>query len=565
MKQIKIFATIIILLLLAGLIAITSYTAFHKGEKQFYDEGFYVGVTYCGNSTQEAKELIDKVKDYTNLFILQSGALMRNIEAMNEIGDYAIASKLNYAIYGSKANNYLTNDTIIKEFEDRIKENKSYSIDGPINLFMDSWLWFIEAKEKWGDQFIGIYYSDEPGGNMLDGRAALEQTTLTTNNSESTTLNSIEKTGEGTIIVYDIPSSGYSIVNSLHRTYYSDGRITVRKSYPIETIEQEFSSTPEEKQPIDGTTETYYKSHMDIVDYYPNGTITILETRNEYIIRRNRDGSFINNSSGYEQQSSSANSYTSGNNITKYTSPIQPYEQVLKQNPIQTHDDAAEAFVNMNKKLLEDINKTQLNEKSMLVFTADYGLYWWDYKSGYDMVLAELGWNNSITQEIGLVRGAATLQSKSWGTILTWKYTQPPYLTNGNEMFEQMKTSYEAGAQYIIVFNYSEDIANPNTLQKEHYQALEKFWKDVVKNPKVKHGNIKAEAALILPQNYGWGIRHPNDHIWGIWQPDDTSQQIWNQLQNKLDQHGLKLDIIFEDPNYPATGKYDNIYYWNQK
>ena len=34
---------------------------------------FYVGVTYCGSSTVEAESLIDKVKNYTNLFVLQSG------------------------------------------------------------------------------------------------------------------------------------------------------------------------------------------------------------------------------------------------------------------------------------------------------------------------------------------------------------------------------------------------------------------------------------------------------------------------------------------------------------
>ncbi|MDR2700136.1 MAG: hypothetical protein LBC12_04930, partial [Nitrososphaerota archaeon] len=161
-------------------------------------------------------------------------------------------------------------------------------------------------------------------------------------------------------------------------------------------------------------------------------------------------------------------------NITKYPDPIPPYEQVLKQNPIQTHDDVANLFVNMSREKLENrfLNKTQLKEESILVFTSDYGLYWWNYQSGYDLVLAQLGWNNSIKQEIGLVRGAANLQGKSWGTIITWKYTQPPFLTDGEEMFEQMKTSYQAGAEYVIIFNYSEDPTNPNTLQEEHYQAI---------------------------------------------------------------------------------------------
>ena len=39
---------------------------------------FYVGVTYCGDNVTEAEQLIDRVKNYTNLFIVQSGPLMDN-------------------------------------------------------------------------------------------------------------------------------------------------------------------------------------------------------------------------------------------------------------------------------------------------------------------------------------------------------------------------------------------------------------------------------------------------------------------------------------------------------
>ena len=47
----------------------------------------------------DAKLLIDKVKGYTNLFVLASGELPDNTTAMTEIGDYAINSGLNYAVY----------------------------------------------------------------------------------------------------------------------------------------------------------------------------------------------------------------------------------------------------------------------------------------------------------------------------------------------------------------------------------------------------------------------------------------------------------------------------------
>ena len=102
------------------------------------------------------------------------------------------------------------------------------------------------------------------------------------------------------------------------------------------------------------------------------------------------------------------------------------------------------------------------------------------------------------------------------------------------------------------------------TMQEQHFQALQRFWNEVVQNPNIKHGGITAEAALVLPKDYGWGMRHENDTIWGLWSTNSTSQQIWTQLQSKLAQYGLKLDIVYDDSAYAVVGKYSQIFYWNQ-
>jgi hypothetical protein len=448
---------------------------------------FYVGVTYCGGSVEEAKELVDKVKDYTNLFVLQSGSLMGDVLAMEEIGDYVVASNMSYAVMGSV-----------------------YDYVGLNRQVLSSWL--IEAKGKWGEQFVGVYYNDEPGGGMLDGVVNLENVPFL--KEGRFTPDPILAKGVDGLIVHYIYDKNYNL--EAIRAYHPDGTCFVDKG-------------------VQGG---------DQVTYFPNGTINVYEPN--------------------QADPEKSNFYVS-ENITQYTKSIQSREEFLKLNPIQNYDDAARAYVNMHKDLLEGINKKQLNKKDILVFTSDYGLYWWDFKGGYDLVLAELAWNHSDVQQIGLVRGAAKLQGKSWGTILTWKYTHSPYLADGVEMFEQMKTSYEAGAEYVIIFNYSEDPGNPNTLQEEHFQALEHFWSEVVQNTEVVQGGIKAEAVLVLPKNYGWGIRHPNDNIWGLWPADDKSQEVGSQIQSKISKYELKLDIVFEDAHTFVEGKYAHIHYWDQR
>jgi hypothetical protein len=178
--------------------------------------------------------------------------------------------------------------------------------------------------------------------------------------------------------------------------------------------------------------------------------------------------------------------------------------------------------------------------------------------------MTQIGWNHTIEQNIALVRGAANMQNKDWGVIITWKYNNPPYLDTGEAIYNQMRMAYEAGAEYVVLFNYAENMTGPyGTLQEEHFVNLERFWNEVVQNPDVKQGSIEAEAVLVLPGNYGWGMRDLNDKIWGLWGPDEKSSQIWEISRTLLGQYGLSLDIIYEDSQFPVEGKYSKIFYWN--
>ena len=194
------------------------------------------------------------------------------------------------------------------------------------------------------------------------------------------------------------------------------------------------------------------------------------------------------------------------------------------------------------------------------VFTSDYALQWFDYESGYDVVLTEFGNNQSTTQEIAQARGAANLYGKDWGAMLTWKYTQAPYLASGDEIYQQMCQAYENGAKYIVVFNWSPNMQGPDgTLQDQHFDALQRFWSDEVNNASVTRGELKADVAVVLPSDFASGLRRQDDIVWGFWEPTQQQQQIWIDLQDALAKYGDRLDIVYKDTMHPVAGKYATI------
>jgi hypothetical protein len=198
--------------------------------------------------------------------------------------------------------------------------------------------------------------------------------------------------------------------------------------------------------------------------------------------------------------------------------------------------------------------------RSIQVFTADNALYWWDYLAGYDVVFAELGWNHNEAQHIGLCRGAANAQGKDWGAIITWATNYPPYLASGNQILDQLNTAYLAGAQYLIVFNYPQ--INPyGALTDQHFVAIETFWNKMHSSP--RNGLLKADVAVVLPKDYGWGMRQASDRIWGLWEVDELAPQIGAKIASLIEQYGFNLDIIYDDPAFNYAEKYSTIYYWN--
>ena len=359
-----------------------------QNKKENKNSDVFLGVTFGSNSTLEAKALVDKIKDYTNLFIVDSWDISTNESELNEVCNYAVSAGLKVMVY--------------------------YDF---ISFVGYPWLqgWLNTAKERWGNNFLGIYLYDEPGGRQIDTK-------------------------------------------QWHTGDYA------RKA--------------------------------------------------------------MQNASNY--------------------------------------DDAAYRYVNS---ITQSLSNQNLKSTGIPLATSDYALYWFDYLSDYSVVFAELVGSNQTSkiQQIDLCRGAANVQNKQWGVIITRSNDTTSTIENGTSMLSDMSLAYQAGAKFIVVFNYDAFPGeNPSqTLTEDQFQAIRDFWNQINSDQQGTFGTIKAEVALVLPKNYGWGLRTPTDAIWGLWNSDALSPIIWNRMNQLLNEYGMKLDIIYNDTAFNFQKKYSEIYYWN--
>jgi hypothetical protein len=198
------------------------------------------------------------------------------------------------------------------------------------------------------------------------------------------------------------------------------------------------------------------------------------------------------------------------------------------------------------------------------VVTSDYALQWFDYKSNYSAVLTEFVYNNSREIAVAQCRGAARSFERDWGTIITWKYNKAPYIESGDELFADMVSAYKTGSKYVVIFNYPK-LEKYGLLKEEHFDALKNFWDYIHNNPQ-EFGSQKGKVAYVMPEDYGFGLRRPDDGIWGLFGPDELSAKTWNDVNTLVEINGFDLDIIFNEPGVVDSDRtrYDRLFFWNE-
>ena len=140
----KLICLILITILLV--IAVFSPIAFlHYSFTETTEPPVFFGVSFGGKTASEAKLLIDRVKGYTNFFLVNSWDLSSNETALDEVCNYTAEAGLNFIV-----------------FFDYI----SLTPGLPLTPWHGEWV--STAKDKWSEKFLGIYVYDEPGGRQID-------------------------------------------------------------------------------------------------------------------------------------------------------------------------------------------------------------------------------------------------------------------------------------------------------------------------------------------------------------------------------------------------------------
>ena len=100
-------------------------------------------------------------------------------------------------------------------------------------------------------------------------------------------------------------------------------------------------------------------------------------------------------------------------------------------------------------------------------------------------------------------------------------------------------------------------------LEEEHLEALKSFWQYVNRNPRIVDA-MDSRVAYVLPEDYGYGFRGPDDKTWGLREDDPLSDQIWKDASTLSEDCGLQLDIIYEDGvEHNSTSRYSKLVFWN--
>jgi hypothetical protein len=118
-----------------------------------------------------------------------------------------------------------------------------------------------------------------------------------------------------------------------------------------------------------------------------------------------------------------------------------------------------------------------------------------------------------------------------------------------------------------LVFDTDENYTQSVLTKGEggHLDALKRFWQYATDNPRPS-APPSDRVAYVLPKDYGYGFRGPNDTIWGLWGADEYeySLKISTEVGAMIDEYQNRLDIIYDDGlKANSSYGYSKLIFWN--
>ena len=128
------------LVMIVLIVSLCSGFLFWKLEpaKNLSKQDFFIGIDTAYDNVEDIKKLVDKVKFYTNFFGIGSSGITFNRTKLDEICQYVYDSGLYFMVY--------------KHPTEKINQSQ----------------WIADARQRWGNHFLGIYLFDEVGGRQID-------------------------------------------------------------------------------------------------------------------------------------------------------------------------------------------------------------------------------------------------------------------------------------------------------------------------------------------------------------------------------------------------------------
>src|SRR4030042_5780008 len=127
------FASLLIILLFLRLGFFVNESA------RLEDPDVFVGIDAAYGDMEGIKRLVDEGKSYTNLFVIGSTGIAWNRTKLDEVCQYVYDSGLYFLVY-----THPINTTVFSQAQ-----------------------WIEDARQRWGDRFLGLYAYDEAGGYQI--------------------------------------------------------------------------------------------------------------------------------------------------------------------------------------------------------------------------------------------------------------------------------------------------------------------------------------------------------------------------------------------------------------